>query len=122
MTEIETTDLMRRTVALRPYLKTGNYNGSHIMEAWILLDGLAAACKAALAERDGAVLALKNIAFYAREAQDEVPLHMQYDDLALYAEEAVVAIEKGWKNDHQYRPYGQEDTPLTEKEPPSSVR
>ena len=74
------------------------------------------------AERDGAVLALKNIAFYAREAQDEVPLHMQYDDLALYAEEAVVAIEKGWKNDHQFRPYGQEDTPLTEKEPPSSVR
>ena len=78
--------------------------------------------EAVLAELDGAVLALKNIAFYAREAQDNVPLHMQYDDLALYAEEAVVAIEKGWKNDHQFRPYGQEDTPLTEKEPPSSVR
>ena len=77
---------------------------------------LAAAVRSLLAERDGAVLALKNIAFWAREAQDEVPGALGYSDLALAAEEAVVAVEKGWKNDYQYRPYDQEDTPLTEKE------
>ena len=77
---------------------------------------LAATVRRLLAERDGAVLALKNLAFWAREAQDEVPGALGYSDLALAAEEAVVAVEKGWKNDHQYRPYDQEDTPLTEKE------
>ena len=62
---------------------------------------LAATVRRLLAERDGAVLALKNLAFWAREAQDEAPGAPDYSELALEAEEAVVAVEKDWKNDRK---------------------